>query len=81
MDKMNMTIDIEDKKAREVIDMLVTKIETMNERTKKHTKDIQELRKRLIILEKEKKKKIENFEKKLRDNYFIMTEEMLEDLK
>lgn len=78
---MNMTIDIEDKKAREVIDMLVTKIETMNERTKKHTKDIQELRKRLIILEKEKKKKIENFEKKLRDNYFIMTEEMLEDLK
>jgi len=36
--------DLVDKEAREWLSILNTKIETLNERTKQHTKDIQELR-------------------------------------
>ena len=37
--------EIEDKKLREIVEKLWTKFETLNERTKRLTKDIQELRK------------------------------------
>ena len=41
------TCTLEDKEAREWLEILNTKIETINERTKKHTIEIRELRKQL----------------------------------
>ena len=39
--------ELNDKLAREQIDMLWTKIGTINDRTKQHTLDIQELKRKL----------------------------------
>ena len=42
--------NIIDKEAREYLDMLAVKIDTINERTKSHTRDIQELRRMIKCL-------------------------------
>lgn len=44
--KFQGTCTLEDKAAREWLKILATKIETINERTKQHTRDIRELKKR-----------------------------------
>ena len=41
------TISLEDKPAREMISILETRIDTINERTKSHTLDIMELKKKI----------------------------------
>jgi len=45
--KLQGTITLEDKEAREWLQMLETKIQTINERTKTHTLEIRELKKDL----------------------------------
>ena len=40
-------IEFEDKLAREMLDKIWTKIDTINERTKKHTLEIKDLERRL----------------------------------
>ena len=49
MNKIILTADceIEDKKLREWVSKLWTKMETLNERTKRLTRDIQELRREI----------------------------------
>jgi len=39
--------DVKDKESREWVEKLMTKIETLNERTKKHTREIKELQKKI----------------------------------
>jgi hypothetical protein len=39
--------ELEDKLCREILNKLITKIDTINERTKLHTREIQELQKKL----------------------------------
>ena len=51
--KVEGTITLEDKEAREWLKSLNTKIEAINERTKTHTIDIQKIKKRIRNLEKE----------------------------
>ena len=42
-----------DEEAREHLSMLQTKVDTLNERTKQHTRDIQELRRMLRSVERD----------------------------
>lgn len=47
--------ELEDKGARELVSILETRVQTLNDRTKQHTKDIMELRRFLKANEGEKK--------------------------
>jgi chaperonin cofactor prefoldin len=49
--------DLKDNELREWIEKLWTKVETLNDRTKRHTRDIQELRRFIIELKREDKTK------------------------
>ncbi len=40
------------KQLEECLSILITKVDTINERTKKHTKDIKELEKQLNLIKK-----------------------------
>ncbi len=50
--KIKGTISLEDKPAREMISILETRIVTINDRTKSHTLDLMELKKKIKELEK-----------------------------
>jgi len=54
MSKIILTADADlvDKEAREWLDQLNTRIDSINNRTKKHTIEIKELRKRIKDMEK-----------------------------
>ena len=56
MTKIDITHYNIDDLARETIDKLITKFETLNDRTKRHTRDIMELRREIKELGKWKKK-------------------------
>lgn len=53
--KFKGTIAKEDEEAREMLKVIWTKVETINERTKNHTIDIRNLRKELQEVKNERK--------------------------